>query len=114
MAKQVEPVNYDAVPGCTYCDPEVGSAGLSEARARERGYEVAVGKFPFTALGKAAILGHTTGFVKVLWAEDDGRLVGAHIIGPGAPDLIAEYGLARIRCRSPACPAAWSGNPRSP
>jgi dihydrolipoamide dehydrogenase len=91
MAGQaVRPINYDQVPSCTYCEPEVGSAGLSEARARERGYEVAVGKFPFTALAKAAILGHTTGFVKVVRETKYDELLGVHIIGAGATDLIAE------------------------
>ncbi len=91
MAGQtVRPINYDHVPSCTYCDPEVGSVGLSEARARERGYEVAVGKFPFTALGKAAIVGHTTGFVKVVRETKYDELLGVHIIGASATDLIAE------------------------
>jgi dihydrolipoamide dehydrogenase len=91
MAGQpVRPLNYDHVPSCTYCDPEVGSVGLSEARARERGYDVAVGKFPFTALGKAAILGHTGGFVKVVRETKYDELLGVHIIGASATDLIAE------------------------
>ncbi len=88
--KPVQPINYDHVPSCTYCDPEVGSVGLSEARARERGYDVAVGKFPFTALGKAAILGHTGGFVKVVRETRYDELLGVHIIGASATDLIAE------------------------
>jgi len=91
MAGQpVRPLNYDHVPSCTYCDPEVGSVGLSEARARERGYDVAVGKFPFTALGKATILGHTGGFVKVVRETKYDELLGVHIIGASATDLIAE------------------------
>jgi len=91
MAGQaVRPINYDHVPSCTYCDPEVGSVGLSEARARERGYEVAVGKFPYTALAKASIVGHTTGFVKVVRETRYDELLGVHIIGAGATDLIAE------------------------
>jgi dihydrolipoamide dehydrogenase len=88
--KTVRPINYDRVPSCTYCDPEVGSVGLSEARARERGYDVAVGKFPFTALGKAAIVGHTAGFVKVVRETKYDELLGVHIIGASATDLIAE------------------------
>jgi dihydrolipoamide dehydrogenase len=88
--QKVRPINYDHVPSCTYCDPEVGSVGLSEARARERGYEVAVGKFPFTALGKAAIVGHTNGFVKVVRETKYDELLGVHIIGASATDLIAE------------------------
>jgi len=86
----VRPLNYDQVPSCTYCDPEVGSVGLSEARARERGYDVAVGKFPFTALAKAAIVGHTAGFVKVVRETKYDELLGVHIIGASATDLIAE------------------------
>src|SRR6202035_402926 len=67
MARQpVRPINYDHVPSCTYCDPEVGSVGLSEARARERGYDVAVGKFPFSASGKARCVNETGGFVKIV------------------------------------------------
>jgi dihydrolipoamide dehydrogenase len=95
MAGQpVRPINYDQVPSCTYCDPEVGSVGLSEARARERGYDVVVGKFPFTALGKATILGHTTGFVKVVRETKYDELLGVHIIGASATDLIAEASAA--------------------
>jgi dihydrolipoamide dehydrogenase len=91
MAGQsVRPINYDHVPSCTYCDPEVGSVGLSEAKARERGYDVSTGKFPFTALGKAAILGRTTGFVKVVRETKYDELLGVHIIGAHATDLIAE------------------------
>ncbi len=88
--QKVRPINYDHVPSCTYCDPEVGSVGLSEAKAKERGYDVAVGKFPFTALGKAAIIGHTTGFVKVVRETKYDELLGVHIIGASATDLIAE------------------------
>ncbi|HVT56808.1 MAG TPA: dihydrolipoyl dehydrogenase [Thermoanaerobaculia bacterium] len=88
--RPVRPLNYDRVPSCTYCDPEVGSVGLTEAHARERGYEVAVGKFPFTALAKASILGHNEGFVKVVRETRYDELLGVHIIGPHATDLIAE------------------------
>jgi dihydrolipoyl dehydrogenase len=95
MAGQpVRPLNYDLVPSCTYCEPEVGSVGLSEAKARERGYEVAVGKFPFGASGKAAILGKTAGFVKVVRETKYDELLGVHIIGPHATDLVAEASVA--------------------
>jgi dihydrolipoamide dehydrogenase len=87
------PLDYGAVPACTFCHPEIGSIGLTERAAKAAGLEVKIGRFPFRALGKARAAGDMEGFVKVLWG-DDGRLVGAHIIGPGAPDLIAEYGLA--------------------
>lgn len=88
------PLNYDQVPSVTYCEPEVGSVGLSEAEARERGYDVAVGKFPFSASGKAAIEGKTSGFVKVVRETKHDELLGVHIIGPRATDLIAEACVA--------------------
>jgi dihydrolipoamide dehydrogenase len=88
--RPVRPINYDHVPSCTYCAPEVGSVGLSEAKARERGYEVAVGKFPFSALGKARILNHTEGFVKVVRETKYDEVLGVHIVGAHATDLIAE------------------------
>jgi dihydrolipoyl dehydrogenase len=90
----VRPINYDHIPSCTYCDPEVGSVGLTEAKARERGYQVAVGKFPFTASGKAAILGKTEGFVKIVRETKYDELLGVHIIGAQATDLIAEACVA--------------------
>jgi dihydrolipoyl dehydrogenase len=88
------PLNYDQVPSVTYCDPEVGSVGLSEAKARERGRDVAVGKFPMSALGKAAILGKTEGFVKIVRDKRYDELLGVHIIGAHATDLIAEACVA--------------------
>ena len=88
------PLDYDAVPSCTFCHPEIGSIGLTEQAARAAGHAVKVGRFPFRALGKARAAGDLDGFVKVIYAEADGRLLGAHIIGPNASDLIAEYGLA--------------------
>ena len=95
MAGEVaRPINYDHVPSVTYCEPEVGSVGLSESEARERGYDVAVGKFPFTALAKAAIAGKTGGFVKVVRETKFDELLGVHIIGPHATDLIAEACVA--------------------
>ena len=92
--ERVQPINYDLVPSCTYCEPEVGSVGLSEAKARERGYDVAVGKFPFSALAKAAILGKTEGFIKVVRETKYDQVLGVHIIGPHATDLIAEACVA--------------------
>ncbi len=88
------PVDYDRVPSCTYCDPEVASVGLSEAVARERGHEVAIGVFPLTALGKAAILQRTEGFVKIVRDTRYDELLGVHIIGVHATDLIAEACVA--------------------
>ena len=92
--EKVEPINYDRVPSCTYCEPEVASVGLSEATARERGFDVAVGKFPFSALGKAGILRHTEGFVKVVRDTKYDELLGVHIVGAHATDLIAEACVA--------------------
>jgi dihydrolipoyl dehydrogenase len=88
------PLNYDQVPGCTYCAPEVASIGLTEAKARERGFDVAVGKFPFSAIGKARILNETSGFVKIVAEKKYDEVLGVHIVGPRATELIAEAGAA--------------------
>jgi dihydrolipoamide dehydrogenase len=88
------PVNLRHVPSCTYCDPEVASVGLTEAAARKEGYDVKVGKFPFSASGKARILGEEEGFVKVVSETKYDELLGVHIIGPHATELIAEAGVA--------------------
>ncbi|HYU36119.1 MAG TPA: dihydrolipoyl dehydrogenase [Thermoanaerobaculia bacterium] len=91
MAGQhAKPLNYERVPSCTYCEPEVGSVGLTEAKARERGYDVKIGKFPFAALGKAKILGKNVGLVKIVREAKYDEVLGVHIIGPSATDLIAE------------------------
>ena len=89
-----KPLNYDRVPSCTYCEPEVASVGLTEAKAKERGYDVQVGKFPFSALGKARIVGKTEGFVKVVRDKKYDEVLGVHIIGVHATDLIAEACVA--------------------
>jgi len=89
-----KPLNYDRTPSCTYCEPEVGSVGLSEAKAKERGYDVAVGKFSFIGLGKARILGKNAGFVKIVRDKKYDEILGVHIIGPHATDLIAEACVA--------------------
>lgn len=83
------------VPGCTYCQPQVASIGLTEEKAREAGYNLKVGKFPFQASGKAIALGRTEGFVKVVADGETGEVLGVHIIGEGATELIAEVGVAR-------------------
>ena len=88
------PINYDQIPGCTYCSPEIGSVGLTEARARERGYDVVVGKFPFSAIGKARILNQASGFVKIVAEKKYDEVLGVHIVGPSATELIAEAGAA--------------------
>jgi dihydrolipoamide dehydrogenase len=91
---ETRPLNYDQVPGCTYCAPEVASIGLTEAAARERGYDVAVGKFPFSAIGKARILNDTAGFLKIVAEKKYDEVLGVHIVGPKATELIAEAGAA--------------------
>ena len=87
------PINYDAIPRATYCAPEVGAVGLTEAQARERGYEVVTQKVNLAAIGKATILGESTGFCKIV-ASKDGEILGAHFIGPRVTELIAEAMLA--------------------
>tara|TARA_X000001036_G_C20638016_1_gene789980 strand:- start:48 stop:1427 length:1380 start_codon:yes stop_codon:yes gene_type:complete len=88
-------MEYDNIPGCTYCHPEVASIGMTEEVAKEKGYDLKIGKFPFRALGKAMATGDTEGFVKVIFDNKYGELLGCHIIGPGATDLIIEAGIAR-------------------
>jgi len=92
--KKVEAINMRLVPNCTYCDPEVASVGLTEAKAREEGYDVKVGKFPFSASGKARILGETDGFVKIVSEKKYDEVLGVHIIGPHATELLAEACVA--------------------
>jgi len=92
--KHVEPINYDAIPACTYCDPEVASIGKTEAQANEAGIDIAVGRFPFSANGKAIGAGHTDGFIKVITNKARGEIVGVHCVGYGVTDLIAEISLA--------------------
>ena len=89
------PVNYNNIPGCTYCVPQVASVGLTEDKAREAGYELKIGKFPFMASGKAFAAGERDGFVKLIFDAKYGELLGAHIIGPEATELIAELTLAK-------------------
>jgi dihydrolipoamide dehydrogenase len=92
--KNPKPLNYLETPSCTYSDPEVASVGLTERAAKERGYNVKVGKFPFSALGKARIIGKSEGFVKVVADARYDEILGVHIIGPHATDLIAEACVA--------------------
>jgi dihydrolipoamide dehydrogenase len=87
-------VNYGAIPGCTYCEPEIASIGKTEAQAKADGIEVSVGKFPFVANGKAVGAGYTDGFVKVITNKARGEIVGVHAIGHGVTDLIAEMSVA--------------------
>jgi dihydrolipoamide dehydrogenase len=92
---QPEPMDYNNIPGCTYCTPEVASVGLTEKAAKEVGYEVKVGKFPFMASGKASASGATEGFVKVIFDAKYGEFLGAHMVGQGVTELIAEVVVAR-------------------
>jgi dihydrolipoamide dehydrogenase len=91
---EYEPMRYEWIPSCTYCYPEVASAGLSEKKARESGYEVLVGRFPFRALGRARASGESEGFVKVVVDKAYHRLLGIHIIGPHATEMLSEAVVA--------------------
>jgi dihydrolipoamide dehydrogenase len=93
--RQPRPLDYGNVPSCTYCRPQIASIGLGEARARENGREIAVGKFPFTASGKAVAIGDTEGFVKVIADKGTGEILGVHIIGPEATEIIHEFAVGR-------------------
>jgi len=90
-----EPMRYDNIPGCTYCHPEVASVGLTEKMALEQGYKLKIGKFPFRALGKSMAVGDTDGFVKVIYDAKYGEMLGCHIIGAEATNLITEAVIAR-------------------
>ena len=91
----VEPLDYGNIPGCTYSYPEIASVGMTEAQAKEKGYELKVGKFPFSASGKAQASGTTDGFVKVIFDAKYGEWLGCHMIGAGVTDMIAEAVLGR-------------------
>ncbi len=88
-------LNYETMPRCTYCQPQVGSFGLSEAQAAERGYEFKVGKFFFLANGKALALDERDGFVKIIAEVNSGEILGAHMVGPEVTELLPELALAR-------------------
>ncbi|MHB8854109.1 MAG: dihydrolipoyl dehydrogenase [Ignavibacteriaceae bacterium] len=92
---KIPDIDYNNIPGCTYCQPQVASIGLTEAKAREAGYEIKIGKFPFMASGKAFAVGEREGFVKLIFDAKYGEILGAHIIGPEATELIAEIGIAK-------------------
>ena len=96
--KKGKPINPEHIPNATYCHPEIGSVGLTEAKAEEAGYNVKVGKFPFTANSRASIVGQHEGFIKIVSDADYGEILGVHIIGPQATELIAEA-VARHRTR---------------
>jgi dihydrolipoamide dehydrogenase len=94
--QRVTPMEQELVTRCTYSHPQIASVGLTEKQAREGGHEVKIGKFPFTALGRAIIHGETAGFVKMVADGKTGRLLGAHIVGPNATELIAEPALTQL------------------
>ena len=97
--KEYRPINYDQVPGCTYCDPEIGSVGLTEQEAQRRGYDVRVGTFKFGILARARIAAETEGFVKIVAEKKYDEVLGVHMIGPRATELVAEATLAlRLEC----------------
>ncbi len=91
----VEAIDYGNIPGCTYCSPEIASVGLTEKQAKEKGYDIKVGKFPFSASGKAKASGNSDGFVKVIFDAKYGEWLGCHMIGAGVTDMIAEAVLGR-------------------
>jgi len=92
----VNEMRYDNIPACTYCNPEIASVGLTESQAKEKGYTLKIGKFPFRALGKSLADGNHDGFVKVIYDDKYGELLGCHIIGYNASNLISEVGIARM------------------
>ena len=97
--KEYRAINYDQVPGCTYCDPEIGSVGLTELEARERGFEVKVGTFKFSVLARARIANEIEGFVKIVSDKKYDEILGVHMIGPRSTELVAEATLAlRLEC----------------
>ena len=92
--RHVHPLDTENVPGCTYCDPEIGSVGLTEREAKERGLDVRIGTFPFGVLGRAKIAGELDGFVKIVAEKKYDEVLGVHMIGPRATELVAEATLA--------------------
>jgi dihydrolipoamide dehydrogenase len=97
--QEVRPINYDHVPSCTYCDPEIGSVGLTEAEARQKGYDVRIGSFPFGVLGRAKMAGELEGFVKIVAEKKYDEVLGVHMIGSRSTELVAEAVLAlRLEC----------------
>ena len=97
--QEVRAINYDHVPGCTYCDPEIGSVGLTEAEAAARGHDVRIGTFPFGVLGRAKMAGETEGFVKIVADKKYDEVLGVHMIGLRSTELVAEATLAlRMEC----------------
>ncbi len=92
---KVDPIDYNNIPSCTYCRPEIASVGYTETEAKEAGFEIKVGKFPFSASGKASAAGAKSGFVKVIFDQKYGEFLGAHLIGSNVTEMIAEVVVAR-------------------
>ena len=105
--KPAKPINPEHIPNATYCHPEIGSVGLSEVKAREAGYNVKVGKFPFTANSRASIVGQHDGFIKIVSDAEYGEILGVHIIGPQATELIAEA-VAAIQLEATVEELMWT------
>ncbi|PKR78936.1 dihydrolipoyl dehydrogenase [Halalkalibacillus sediminis] len=99
--QEVHPINYDHIPSCIYSHPEAASVGLTEAQAKEKGFEVKVGKFPFKAVGKALVHGESDGFVKIIADKNTEDLLGVHMVGPHVTDMISEAGLAKVLDATP-------------
>ena len=93
--QDVHPIDWTNIPGCTYCRPQVASVGLTEARAKEAGHEVRVGRFPFIGNGKAIAMGEPEGLVKTVFDAKTGELLGAHMIGAEVTEMIQGYAIAR-------------------
>ena len=92
------PIDYTQVPSAVYSNPEVGSLGLTEAQAKEAGHTLKVGTFPFTAVGKAKVINDTTGFVKIIAEDKYNQILGVHIIGPHATELVAAGPMLKLEC----------------
>jgi dihydrolipoamide dehydrogenase len=105
--KKAKPINPEHIPGATYCHPEIGSVGLTEEKAREAGYNLKIGKFPFTANSRASIVGQHEGFIKIVSDADYGEILGVHIIGPQATELIAEA-VAAMELEATAEDLMWT------
>jgi len=93
--EDVDPIDYNNIPGAVYSIPEIGSVGMTEEQAKEAGYEVKVGKFPFSASGKASAAGNNDGFIKLVFDEKLGEILGAHFIGDNVTEMIAEIVVAK-------------------
>ncbi|MBC5637157.1 dihydrolipoyl dehydrogenase [Ornithinibacillus sp. BX22] len=99
--KQPHRLNYDNIPACIYSSPEAASVGLTEKQAKEKGYDIKVGKFPFKAIGKALVYGESDGFVKIIMNKENEDLLGVHMVGPHVTDMISEAGLAKVLDATP-------------